>query len=146
MCTRATAHRAAVVQRRGKPGERADVFDICPRPDGARRALRAGVTAILDRIRAASPEVPVVVLALPPMERFHALPPRLAATLGRRAVRLDAVARDVVRAYPKVTVLDLDDATLTADDFAPDGFHPGAALHTMIAHRMAGLTTGPGCP
>ncbi len=110
------------------------------------RHWRAGVTAILDRIRAASPEVPVVVLALPPMERFPALPPRLAATLGRRAVRLDAVARDVVRAYPKVTVLDLDDATLTADDFAPDGFHPGAALHTMIAHRMAGLTTGPGCP
>jgi lysophospholipase L1-like esterase len=102
------------------------------------RAWRTGLDAVLGRL-AELPRARTFVLGMPPVERFPALPHPLADLLGARARRLDALARTVVDRYPRASRLELTGRDLDALEhpFAVDGFHPGAALHALIAEEVA---------
>jgi lysophospholipase L1-like esterase len=100
--------------------------------------------ALLVRVRGASEPTCVVLLGVPPIETFPALPRPLAGLLGARARRLDRLGREVVADLAAaegrlhhVPLRDLDLATAGA--YADDGFHPSAALHAELARRIDDL-------
>ncbi|HET7351972.1 MAG TPA: SGNH/GDSL hydrolase family protein [Marmoricola sp.] len=101
-------------------------------------AWRAGLTKVLDRL-VALPRARVFVLAMPPVERFPALPRPLADLLGARARRLDRIARELALEYDAVARVELTGRDLDelAEPFASDGFHPGPALHDLVARGVA---------
>lgn len=105
------------------------------------RRWRAELSALLDEAVAAAPDAAVVLVGVPPMEAFPALPRALAAVLGARARRLDRIGREVAAAR-RVRRLDLE---LTSADglFAEDGFHPSALMHARLAAQIARLLDEP---
>ena len=68
---------------------------------------------------------------LPPMHRFPALPQPLRAVLGRKAIELDAVLRELGPDYLPMP------ARLDPDWIAADGFHPGPRAYAAWAQQMA---------
>ena len=80
----------------------------------------------------------VFVLGMPPVEKFPALPRPLADLLGARARRLDRIARELAVQYDAVARVELTGRDLDelAEPFASDGFHPGAALHDLVAREV----------
>lgn len=105
------------------------------------RQWRRDLAGLLDLVLARAPHADVVLLGLPPMQRFPAMPRALGAVMGARARRLDAIGRSVVATRPRVSRLDLDAALRSLDHtaFADDGFHPSAAVHEEIAARITAL-------
>ncbi|WP_110208146.1 SGNH/GDSL hydrolase family protein [Nocardioides daejeonensis] len=99
---------------------------------------RRELTALLDHVLREASQAQVVLLGVPPMERFPALPRPLADVFGARATRLRAVAAEVVASRPRVRHLLLD---LPGDPtaFAADGFHPGPRFHRAIAEAAVAL-------
>ena len=99
---------------------------------------RRDLTELLDVVTAEAPGVPVVLLGLPPMEVFPAMPRALGLALGARVRVMDRMARDVASSYPTVLRVPLrrTDFGTTVDAFAPDGFHPSATSHEAFANRI----------
>lgn len=78
----------------------------------------------------------ILVSGLPPMHKFPALPQPLRAHVGRQASRLNEDLRSEVADDGSARFLDLrftEDRTL----MSPDGFHPGPAVYTEWAARVA---------
>jgi lysophospholipase L1-like esterase len=102
------------------------------------RRWRHDLTALLDSVTAQAPATPVVLLGLPPMETFPAMPWALGLALGARARSLDRVGRKVAARYDAVVRLELPRREFAAfsEPFARDGFHPSARLHQAFAHRI----------
>jgi lysophospholipase L1-like esterase len=96
------------------------------------RRWRADLGRLLDAVLAAAPEADVLLLGIPPMEVFPALPSPLAELLGARSRRLDRIGAEVAAARPRVRRLQLDLPDDT-DAFASDGFHPSSAVHAHLA-------------
>lgn len=100
---------------------------------------RDELTALLGHLRGAAPKARVVMLGLPPLEMFPALPRPLRDVLGVRGRLLDAVARETA-ASAGVGYVTLDARALDRGDaFAADGFHPSAATHSAMAEAVARL-------
>lgn len=100
---------------------------------------RAELTSVLDHLRAAAPKAQVVMLGLPPLEMFPALPRPLRDVLGARGRMLDAVARELATSSGAGYVT-LDPSALEgANAFADDGFHPSAATHAAMAEAVVRL-------
>ncbi|WP_235738643.1 SGNH/GDSL hydrolase family protein [Nocardioides alcanivorans] len=99
---------------------------------------RRELTSLLDHVLRDAPQAAVLLLDVPPMEQFPALPSPLAEIFGARAARLREVSAAVVAERPRVHRLWFD---LPADveAFASDGFHPGPAFHRVIAEEAATL-------
>lgn len=74
--------------------------------------------------------------ALPPMQRFPALPDPLAWYLGVRARALNDALRTRCAADPRCELVD-PDFELDAAHVAADGFHPGPAAYAAWAARLA---------
>lgn len=112
----------------------------------SRRRWRADLTALLDSVTAQAPQARVVLLGIPPMERFPALPTALGLALGLRSRLMDAVGREVAARYPNVRRLELprSDFTVLEDPFARDGFHPSEAMHQLFADRIHSLLASDG--
>ena len=103
-------------------------------------AWRVSVTKLLARVTTLANTSPVVMLGVPPIDEFPALPPALGHVLGERARRLDAVGRHVVAAYPAVQHLPLIGTDLVRSKaFADDGFHPSPWLHKRLAKEIDSL-------
>lgn len=102
------------------------------------RRWRAELGSLLDHVLAVAPSAQVVLLGIPPMEAFPALPRALATLMGARARRLDAIGRAVVAERPRVRRIEL---TLEQGEglFADDGFHPSAVVHNRLAEQVAAL-------
>lgn len=102
--------------------------------------------SLLDALLAAAPAADVLLIAIPPMRAFPALPRPLAHVLGARAAQLDQVGRAVAAARgPRVRRIDLplpDDEGL----FAVDGFHPSTVIHAALASRALELVSRAGYP
>lgn len=81
--------------------------------------------------------IPVVLLGVPDLAQFPALPRPLADLLGARARRLDRLGARVA-ARLGVHHLSLGGRSLEGG-FAADGFHPSAASHALIAKEIASL-------
>ncbi|WP_448169144.1 SGNH/GDSL hydrolase family protein [Burkholderia ambifaria] len=93
--------------------------------------------AELVRLLAARFEVGHVILsAVPPMERFPALPQPLAWYLGLRAKRLNAALADWAATQPNCTFLRVA-LPLERHLMAADGFHPGAVACAAWAAQVA---------
>ncbi|HAD45187.1 MAG TPA: lysophospholipase, partial [Alcanivorax sp.] len=83
------------------------------------------------------PDLPVYLLAVPPMQHFTALPRPLRDLLGQRAAQLDRVQQTLAAqlhgvhhlAYPAIA----DPACL-----AEDGYHPSEKGYAYIAGQVAG--------
>lgn len=93
---------------------------------------------LLDVVSAAAPGADVVLLGVPPMGEFPALPTPLRQLLGGRARRLDAIGRSVAAVRPRVRHLPLA-ATVDATSFAADGFHPSSGSHHALADQVVRL-------
>ncbi|HDR8966200.1 TPA: SGNH/GDSL hydrolase family protein [Burkholderia vietnamiensis] len=78
----------------------------------------------------------VILSAVPPMERFPALPQPLAWYLGRRAKRLNAALAEWAAPRPNCTFLRVA-LSFERDQMAADGFHPGAAACEAWAAQVA---------
>jgi len=102
------------------------------------RRWRAELTALLDHVLAAAPTADVVLVGVPPMEAFPALPRPLATLMGARARRMDAIGRAVAAGRPRVRRIEL---TLEQGEglFAADGFHPSAVVHERLADQIANV-------
>jgi len=89
-------------------------------------------------VLSASPGADVVLIGVPPIEAFPALPRALATLMGARARRLDAIGRAVSAERPCVRRIEL---TLQqgAGLFAADGFHPSAVVHQQLAVEIDAL-------
>ncbi|WP_019201006.1 SGNH/GDSL hydrolase family protein [Tsukamurella sp. 1534] len=94
------------------------------------------LAAALDGVLAAAPRARVLLLGLPPLTTFPALPPELGAALDARARGFDDAARQLAGDRPRVTHVPCafpDEAGM----FAADGFHPSAAAHAAFADLCA---------
>lgn len=100
------------------------------------RRWRTELAALLDHVLSAAPAAEVVLVGVPPMEAFPALPRPLATLMGARARRVDAIGRAVAAERPRVRRIEL---TLEQGEglFAADGFHPSAVVHERLAEQIA---------
>lgn len=104
---------------------------------GARR-WHADLRQLLDALVGHSPNAGICLLAIPPMERFPALPQPLAATLGLRARTFNRVAAACIAGQPRIGHPGYSDlAALEATDFAEDGYHPNAESCRRMAQLLA---------
>ncbi len=104
-------------------------------------AWRTGLRRLLGLVTMAAPNAEAMLVGLPPVERFPALPRPLSVLLGARARRLDRIGRDVAGEFSAVARLELtaDELDGIAEPFAADGFHPSADLHAVLAARASSL-------
>lgn len=101
------------------------------------RRWRAELAALLDYVLAVSPTAEVVLIGIPPMEAFPALPRALATLMGARARRLDAIGRAVAE-RPRLRRIEVA-LEQGVGLFAADGFHPSAEVHALLADRVSRL-------
>lgn len=101
-----------------------------------RRGYRQALAELIAELRRDRADLPVYLLAVPPMQRFTALPRPLRDLLGWRAQGLDRVQQHLARtlagvhhlAYPLVEGKDL---------LAEDGYHPSEQGYALIARTVA---------
>ena len=84
--------------------------------------LTSLVADLTQRFRA-----PIVLLGLPPMDRFPLLPQPLRFALGTRARLLDHSLMRVGELVPQVTYI-ATDLSMDAGAMAADGYHPGFTI------------------
>ena len=80
----------------------------------------------------------VVIGGVAPLTAFPALPWPLRSILGWRSTALQAAADRLVDRLPRV-VVERFSAPLSADLFAPDGFHPNSRAHSIWGEKIAAL-------
>lgn len=79
-------------------------------------------------------DVPIIVSEVPPLERFPALPPWMAAVLGRRGRLLQAVLDEETARHGAIPAPLF--GRLSPDMFAADAFHPGVPAHQAWADAV----------
>ncbi|MBM3462548.1 MAG: SGNH/GDSL hydrolase family protein [Armatimonadetes bacterium] len=110
------------------PRERADLLIIALGVNDSMILTRPGrwardVRQLILRARARLGQVPVVLSAVPPIEKFPVLPQPLAAVLGLRGRALDAALRALARRMENVRHVPLH-GDASPEHFCEDGFHP----------------------
>jgi lysophospholipase L1-like esterase len=102
------------------------------------RRWGADLRQLLAALARHSPGAGICLLAIPPMERFPALPQPLAGTLGLRARTLNRAARACIAGQPRIGHPDYSDLPpLETADFAEDGYHPNAESCRRMAQLLA---------
>ena len=139
--TGATA-RSAAASLAAQPPERFDVAVIALGVNDAKNGVSAGrwrrdYARLLDILQGRFGVSLVCASGVPPLDRFPLLARPLRGVLGHRAARLDAVLGDLARERGGILHLPVCDA-LDPAGMAPDGFHPGPAIHDEWARRIAG--------
>lgn len=86
---------------------------------------------------------PLVLLAVPPMHRFSALPFALRLMLGWRARQLDQVKRDLASRFPGDFRYIGYPAMTDPGLLARDGYHPGEAGYRAMAQAIASALQEP---
>jgi len=89
------------------------------------RQFAGDLEALLDALRAKSPEAWIIVPGVPRMQRFESLPDPLSSILGARAHRINQAARKVIDGRYRV-VHTKPWPISTPGFFAVDNFHPSA--------------------
>ena len=97
---------------------------------------RRQLLALRQRLQAHYPS-PLVLLSVPPMHRFTALPQPLRLMMGWRARQIDQVKRDLSLRLPDafryIGYPPMSDASLLASD----GYHPGPGGYRAMAAAIA---------
>jgi lysophospholipase L1-like esterase len=89
-------------------------------------AFRADVRSILDAFDASNPGAFVLMSSLPVFGRFSLLPQPLRTALYRHSLALEATARRIVDARPRM-LMSYDPPPYAEDFWATDLFHPSAS-------------------
>ena len=91
---------------------------------------------------------PLVLLSVPPMHRFTALPQPLRAMVGWRARQLDQVKKNLASAFPRAFCYIGYPAMTDPALLASDGYHPGGAGYRAVAGAIASALNkgGPSAP
>ncbi len=100
------------------------------------RVWRAQLSALLCALNKHSPNAPIVILGLPPMQRFPLLPRPLRAVIGLRAEILDQIAMIEIAKHPNAVHLPLK-FEARPQDFSGDGYHPSEASYTVLGQWVA---------
>lgn len=129
----------ALLREVGEPRE-ADVVVVSIGVNDAKNLhtdarFRTELGLLVDHLLDGLPEAEVVLLGLPPMHVFPALPRPLADLMGARARRIDTVGRAVAAARPRLRRVEMviEDAEGL---FAEDGFHPSSVVHDHLAEQV----------
>ncbi|MEM1297875.1 MAG: SGNH/GDSL hydrolase family protein [Pseudomonadota bacterium] len=93
---------------------------------------------IVERLRSGHGVKLIIACALPPMDRFPALPQPLRWYLGRKSRELDKALAKWASRTEGMCHLPFD-TKLERDDFAEDGFHPGPGLYDGWATAAAAI-------
>ncbi|MGB0515097.1 MAG: SGNH/GDSL hydrolase family protein [Wenzhouxiangellaceae bacterium] len=107
------------------------------------RQWRADLRGLVEALRDHSPGATILLLAVPPLERFPALPWPLSAVLGLRASMFNRASRTIADGLPNdrfggMEWVDYQEfGMLKPDDFAADGYHPNSDTCAAIAPRLA---------
>jgi len=101
------------------------------------RAWRLHLAALLQALHRHSPSAPIVVLGLPPMQRFPLLPQPLRSVIGLRAAILDQVALREIALHPNAVHLPLK-FEARPQDFSDDGYHPSESSYSVLGLWVAG--------
>ncbi|MBV2365520.1 SGNH/GDSL hydrolase family protein [Streptomonospora nanhaiensis] len=102
------------------------------------RAFARNAAAIAGGVRARWPRAATAFSALPPLERFPALPWPLRPLLGLRSRYLDARLRAVLARLPGADHAAFPRSALSGPElFSADGFHPGAEGYRRWAGHLA---------
>lgn len=80
----------------------------------------------------------IVISAVPPMEKFPALPWPLGWFLGRQAKEMNSLMAKWISKQKGLHFLEFN-IPLESDLMAKDGFHPGPKLHTIWAGQAIDL-------
>lgn len=94
------------------------------------------LTRLISTLRHEDPNLPVALLAVPPMQHFTALPRPLRDLLGARAAQLDRAQQTLAARLPGVHHLAYPTVANPAY-LAEDGYHPGEAGYAYIAEQIA---------
>lgn len=104
-----------------------------------RAAWLESMEALVARLAASCPRAQILIVGLPPLELFPALPTPLSTVLGWRARYFEAAIAKQAREWPNVEYVPID-IRPSAGDFASDGFHPSeqsyATLGSLLAQRV----------
>jgi lysophospholipase L1-like esterase len=97
---------------------------------------RQHLTDLIGTLRRGRPDLPVYLLAVPPMQHFTALPRPLRDLLGQRAAQLDRAQQTLAAQLPGVHHLAYP---VIADPayLAEDGYHPSEKGYAYIAEQVA---------
>jgi len=91
----------------------------------SRQAFTRDLTALLDALREASPEAPIIVSCFPVFGRFPTMPQPLRSTLYLHSRSLEDAGRRVVARLPGM-IMSPPPPPYTDGFFGADGFHPSA--------------------
>lgn len=100
---------------------------------------RTDLRALLAELRRLAPRAEVVMIGLPPLAAFPALPRPLRDVLALRGRMFDAAAREIAAGCGVGYVVVDASALSLADAFAEDGFHPSAVTHAAMADAVFAL-------
>jgi lysophospholipase L1-like esterase len=100
------------------------------------RRWRRDLTALLESVTTQAPSARVVLLGIPPMELFPAMPRALGLALGARSRLMDREGRRVVAGFPGVRRAEMRRRDFAGHSFGRDGFHPSESSHAAIAARI----------
>jgi len=94
---------------------------------------------LIRAIRERTGDVPVFFSALPPVEKFPALPQPLRGVLGLRAKVLDRTARNFLPNLSSVNYVSIN-INGGKELFCEDGFHPSVLLYEKWGEQLAEAT------
>ena len=120
---------------------RADVFVVSAGVNDVIGLARLGpwlaaVKDLIDALQNHSPEAMIVVLGLPPLGSFPALPQPLRALLGARAALFDAHLAAILETLPSAVHMSIGER-LEANQFSADGYHPSEASYGELASAIS---------
>lgn len=102
------------------------------------RAFIADTLALHDSVAQRTGATRRVLMGIPPMGRFTALPQPLRWYLGRQADALDRALRAQFAGDANIRCIPLDDPVLAAvGELAEDGYHPGPRQYRAMAEVTA---------
>lgn len=96
------------------------------------------IDRLLDHLREKHPRASIVMLGIPPLEVFPALPAPLRQVMGSRARYFDRRVREHLREQGGCRYLPIEHRP-TANEFSADGFHPSIASYATLAASITEL-------
>jgi len=106
----------------------------------SKRVWRSNLESFFRKLGALWPEARLVMVGLPPMQKFPLPPQPLRYCLGLRAAELDRIAAELIDKH--AGMLHIPTTIDPAEhDFCADGFHPSESAYAIWADEMAGIVT-----
>jgi len=96
------------------------------------------VDRLVDGLLEKHPSATIVMLGVPPLDAFPALPAPLRQVLGSRARYFDRRIREHLGLRERCRYLPIERQP-TAEEFAADGFHPSARSYAALAAQIVRL-------